>query len=169
MAFFLQISSLELGGPVHGLRLLPLPGPSMTDVRVFHRRLARARKRFNKRKETDDRAFGDMSLHKSTINHIINTMKFVKNVDDQGHLNVKKTWRTQALIAAVAASVDRDAWVTVNIFPWPIRCLLAQFLASCMRNWVWKKSVRGGSPNFCHWSRRRRGSGSEESHCRLSP
>ena len=55
-----------------------------------------------------------MSLHKSTINHIINTMKFVKNVDDQGHLNVKKTWRTQNLIAAVAASVDRDAWVTVQ-------------------------------------------------------
>ena len=112
--FFLQISSSELGGPVHGLRLLPLPGPTVTDVRVFHRRLARARKRFNKRKETDDRAFGDMSLHKSTINHIINTMKFVKNVDDQGHLNVKKTWRTQALIPAVAASVDRDAWVTVQ-------------------------------------------------------
>ena len=112
--FFLQISSLELGGPVHSLRLLPLPGPTMTDVRVFHRRLARARKRFNKRKETDDRAFGDMSLHKSTINHIINTIKFVKNVDDQGHLNVKKTWRTQALIPAVAASVDRDAWVTVQ-------------------------------------------------------
>ena len=55
-----------------------------------------------------------MSLHKSTINHIINTMKFVKNVDDQGHLNVKKTWRTQALIPPVAASVDRDAWVTVQ-------------------------------------------------------
>ena len=145
--FFLQISSLELGGPVHGLRLLPLPGPSMTDVRVFHRRLARARKRFNKRKETDDRAFGDMSLHKSTINHIINTMKFVKNVDDQGHLNGSP----------------------YSILPWPIRCLLAQFLTSCMRNWAWKKSVRGGSPNFCHWSRRRRGSGSEESHCHHSP
>ena len=86
----------------------------MTGVRDFVAGLARAGKSFDEIKETTDLAFGDKSLHKSTIYRIINKVKTGKNTDDQRHLNAKKTRRTQDLIAAVAAPVGKDAWVTVK-------------------------------------------------------
>ena len=86
----------------------------MTGVRDFVAGLARAGKSFDEIKETTDLAFGDKSLHKSTIYRIINKVKTGKNTDDQRHLNAKKTRRTQDLIAAVAATIDKDARVTVQ-------------------------------------------------------
>ena len=61
--FFLQISSLELGGPVHSLPPLPPPATAMTGVRDFVAGLARAGKSFDEIKETTDLAFGDKILH----------------------------------------------------------------------------------------------------------
>ena len=130
--FFIQISSLVLGGPVHSLPSLPPPYATMTCLRDFVAELSRVRKSFDKSKESAYRAFRDKSLHKSTINTIINKVKAGKNTNDQRHLKAKMTRRTQDLIAAVASTVDKDAWVTVQYLTLEIRCLLAQFLPSCM-------------------------------------
>ena len=104
----------------------------MTCLRDFVAELSRVRKSFDKSKESAYRAFRDKSLHKSTINTIINKVKAGKNTNDQRHLKAKMTKRTQDLIAAVASTVDKDAWVTVQYLTLEIRCLLAQFLPSCM-------------------------------------
>ena len=119
MIFFIQISSLVLGGPVHSLPSLPPPYATMTCLRDFVAELSRVRKSFDKSKESAYRAFRDKSLHKSTINTIINKVKAGKNTNDQRHLKAIMTRRTQDLIAAVASTVDKDAWVTVHsILPW---------------------------------------------------
>ena len=86
----------------------------MTGVRDFVASIARAGKSFGEIKETADLTFGDKSLHKSTIYDLINKVKAGKMTEDQCHLNPKKTKRNLELIAPVAATVEKDAWMTVQ-------------------------------------------------------
>jgi len=50
-------------------------------------------------------AYGDLALKRGAINSILRKVKAIKNTKYQQHLNPKKTKRTEALIAPVAAAV----------------------------------------------------------------
>jgi histone-lysine N-methyltransferase SETMAR len=80
----------------------------MTKVRNFVSGLARAGKSANEIKILADAAFENKSLMKTAIYSILKKVKAGETIDDQQHLNAKKTKRTQDIIAAVAANVNAD-------------------------------------------------------------
>ncbi len=63
-----------------------------------------------------DAAFGDKTLQKTAIYAIIKKVKAGENTSDQRHLNGKKTVPNAALIASVAAAVERDCRLSVKSF-----------------------------------------------------
>ncbi len=76
----------------------------MTKVRDSVAGLARSGKSAPKLKRVDA-AFGDQALGLTSIYYILKKVKEGKSTDDQRHLNAKKTKRTAAIVAAVAADV----------------------------------------------------------------
>ena len=49
-----------------------------------------------------------------TIYRIIKKVKVSKIMEYYRHLNTKKTMRTLEVVAAVAATIEKDAWLTVS-------------------------------------------------------
>jgi len=86
----------------------------MTAVRDFVAGLARAGKGFKEIQETVNAAYGDLALKRGAIYSILRKVKAGKNTKDQRHLNPKKTKRTAALIAAVAAAVHEDGRIGIQ-------------------------------------------------------
>jgi [histone H3]-lysine36 N-dimethyltransferase SETMAR len=86
----------------------------MTRVRDFVADLAKTKQTVKKIKELVDEAFGDMALKKTQIYDIVKKVRAGKNASDQRHLNGKKTKRTESLVAAVAAAVEKDRRVTLQ-------------------------------------------------------
>jgi histone-lysine N-methyltransferase SETMAR len=84
----------------------------MTKVRNFVSGLARAGKSANEIKILADATFRDKSLTKTAIYNILKKVKAGETTDNQRHLNADKIKRTQDIIAAVAADVNADRWVT---------------------------------------------------------
>jgi hypothetical protein len=80
----------------------------MTRVRDFVTDLARAGKSFSEIKKNVEAAYRDRSLSSSQLYRIIKQARAGKVTEDQRHLNPKKTVRTAALIASVAAAVAAD-------------------------------------------------------------
>jgi hypothetical protein len=81
----------------------------MTRVRDFVADLTRAGKGYLEIKKTVEAAYGDKALKKTAIYAIIKKVKKGETTADQRHLNSKKTVRTPALIASVAAAVKMTA------------------------------------------------------------
>ncbi len=67
-----------------------------------------------KAKKLADSSFRDKSLKLRAIFNILKQIKEGKSTDDQRKLNPKKTVRTAALIAAVAADVEADCRICVK-------------------------------------------------------
>ena len=59
-------------------------------------------------------AYGDLALKRGAINSILRKVKAIKNTKYQQHLNPKKTKRTEALIAPVAAAVWKNGHVGIQ-------------------------------------------------------
>ena len=55
-----------------------------------------------------DSVYGDKTLKRTQIYDILKKVKEGKNTDDQRHKNPKKTVRTAAMIASVAAAIEED-------------------------------------------------------------
>jgi hypothetical protein len=71
--------------------------------------LARAGKSFTEKKTGEaEAAYGDRGLSSSQIYRMIKQAKAGKNIEDQCHLNPKKTVRTAKLIGAAAVANDRQ-------------------------------------------------------------
>ena len=86
----------------------------MTRVRDFVADLARAGKDYLEIKKTVEAAYGDKALKKTAIYAIIKKVKKGETTADQRPLNSKKTVRTPALIASVAAAVEDDRRVSIE-------------------------------------------------------
>jgi histone-lysine N-methyltransferase SETMAR len=84
----------------------------MTKVRDFVAGLARSGKSAAEIKTIVDAAYGDKALGLTSIYYILKKVKEGKSTDDQRHLNAKKTKRTAAIVAAVAADVAVDRRVS---------------------------------------------------------
>ena len=106
-----------------------------------------------------DLAFRDKNFHKSTIYSIINKTKAGKITDDQNHLNSKKTKRNLKLVAALAASVKKEAWMTVSNLALAHQVSVSTIIAIFHKELGLVKKSAIGSPNFCRRFRRKRGSG----------
>jgi hypothetical protein len=76
--------------------------------------LARAGKGYLEIKETVEAVYGDKALKKTAIYAIISKVKKGETKEDQQHLNSKKTVRTPALIASVAAAVEEDRRICIE-------------------------------------------------------
>jgi hypothetical protein len=113
-----------------------VPTATMTGVRDFVAGLARAGKGFKEIQETVNAAYGDLALKRGAIYSILRKVKAGKNTKDQRHLNKKKTKRTAALIAAVAAAVHKDGRIGIQDLPRPMRCHLAPSTTSSMMIWA---------------------------------
>jgi hypothetical protein len=87
----------------------------MTRVRDFVADLTRAGKGYLEKKKTVEAAYRDKALKKTAIYAIINKVKKGETTADQCHLNSKKTVRTQALIASVAAAVEDDRRMCIEV------------------------------------------------------
>jgi hypothetical protein len=61
-----------------------------------------------------DAAYEDKTLSKSQINRIIKAVKEGKSTSDQRYSNTKKTKRTEDVVAAVAAAVEKNRRLTVR-------------------------------------------------------
>jgi hypothetical protein len=110
----------------------------MTKVCNFVSGLARAGKSANEIKILTDAAFGDKSLSKTAIYNIfLSKVKAGETTDDQRHLNMKKTKRTQDIIAAVATDVNADRRVTSWTWLLPMGSHMAPCTTSCIKSWGW--------------------------------
>ncbi len=77
----------------------------MSGAHGFVARLTRAGKGYKEIKETVNAAFGDKTPQKTAIYDIIKKVNAGKDSADQRHLKPKKTVRTAALVASVAAAL----------------------------------------------------------------
>jgi hypothetical protein len=87
---------------------------AMTRVRDFVADLAKTKLTVKQIKNFVDEAFGDQALKKTQIYDIVKKARAGVDVSDQRHLNAKKTKRTESLVAAVAAAVEKNRQVTVQ-------------------------------------------------------
>jgi hypothetical protein len=71
-------------------------------------------------------------LKRAAIYKILKAVKEGKNTDDQRHLNSKKTKRTPALIASVAAAVEEDRRQTIKALATAMVCPHRSFSVSSM-------------------------------------
>jgi histone-lysine N-methyltransferase SETMAR len=90
----------------------------MTRVCDFIADLLRGGASVKEAKKLSDNSFGDKSLKLRAIYKIFKTIKEGKNTDDQRKFNRKKTTRTAALIAAVAADVEADRRICIDTLAW---------------------------------------------------
>jgi hypothetical protein len=87
----------------------------MTQVRDFVAGLARAGKSASEIKKLVDDAYGDKALGLTSIYYILKRVKAGKSAKDRRKFSAKKTKRTAAIIAAVAADVAEDRRVSVKV------------------------------------------------------
>jgi histone-lysine N-methyltransferase SETMAR len=87
----------------------------MTGARNFVADLARAGKGYQEIKEMVDAAFGDQTLQNTAIYAIIKKVKAGESTADMRHLNPKKTVRTPELIASVAATIEEDRRLSMEV------------------------------------------------------
>ena len=62
-------------------------------------------------------------------------MKVGKIMEDQCHLNAKKTKRTLWLVTAVPATVEKYVWVTVSNLALAHKVSVSTILPSFTKNW----------------------------------
>ncbi len=86
----------------------------MTRVRDFVVDLATAGKRFKEINETVKKVYGDKALKRAQIYAILKKVKTGENASDQRKFNSKKTKRTLALIASIAAAMEDDRRILVK-------------------------------------------------------
>jgi histone-lysine N-methyltransferase SETMAR len=86
----------------------------MTRVRDFVADLLRGGTSAKEAKKLADSSFGDKSLKMRAIFDILKLIKEGKSTEDRRKSNPKKTVRTAALIAAVAADVEADRRICVK-------------------------------------------------------
>ncbi len=86
----------------------------MTRVRQFVVDLAKAGKRFKEIDETVKKVYGDKAMTYSAIYKILRQVKAGGDTSDRRKSNSKKTKRTLAHIASIAAAVDDDRRISVK-------------------------------------------------------
>jgi hypothetical protein len=86
----------------------------MTQVRNFVAGLARAGKSASEIKKLVDASYGDKALGLMSIYYILKRVKACKSTEDQRKFSAKKTKRTVAIIAAVAADVAEDRRISIK-------------------------------------------------------
>ena len=87
---------------------------TMTRVRQFVVDLAKAGKRFKEIDETVKKVYGDKAMTYSAIYKILRQVKAGGDTSDRRRSNSKKTKRTLAHIASIAAAVDDDRRISVK-------------------------------------------------------
>ena len=86
----------------------------MTRVRNFVADLAKAGKRITEIQEMVKNVYQDKALSRSQIYRIMKQVKAGKNTEDQRPLNAKKTVRTDTLVAAVTADIEKDRRINIQ-------------------------------------------------------
>jgi hypothetical protein len=86
----------------------------MMQVRDFVAGLAIAGKSASEIKKLVDDAYGDKALGLTSIYYILKRVKASKSTEDQRKFSAKKTKKTAAIIAAVAADLAEDRRVSVK-------------------------------------------------------
>jgi hypothetical protein len=140
----LTISCFPLGPAFRPQSATPLTARHMSGAHDFVAGLARAGKGYKEIKETVDAAFGDKTLQKMAVYDIIKKVKAGKDTADQRHLNPKKTVRTAALIASVAATVEEDRRVTIETLAAALEHRYTRSTGFFMKIWVWKRRQQDG-------------------------